>query len=61
MKKIQPKSYKKSKKLICDWTNKKKYLIHRRMLKFYVRHGMVVGKKFMKLIRLNKVNSWENI
>ena len=44
MKKIKPKSYTKSKKLICDWTDKKKYLIHYRMLKFYVRHGMVVEK-----------------
>ena len=34
MKKIIPKSYTKSKKLICDWTDKKKYLIHYRMLKF---------------------------
>ena len=30
--------------MICDWTDKKKYLIHYRMLKFYVRHGMVVNK-----------------
>ena len=30
--------------MICDWTDKKKYLIHYRMLKFYVRHGMVVEK-----------------
>ena len=44
MKKIKPKNYTKSKKLICDWTDKKKYLIHYRMLKFYVRHGMVVDK-----------------
>ena len=44
MKKIKPKIYTKSKKLICDWTDKKKYLIHFRMLKFYVRHGMVVEK-----------------
>ena len=28
MKKIEPKNYTKSKKLICDWTDKKKYLIH---------------------------------
>ena len=34
----------KLKKLICDWTDKKNYLIHYRMLKFYVRHGMVVDK-----------------
>ena len=44
MNKIKPKNYTKSKKLICDWTDKKKYLIHYRMLKFCVRHGMVVEK-----------------
>ena len=44
MKKIKPKNYTKSKKLICDWTDKKKYLIHYRMLKFYVKHGMMVEK-----------------
>ena len=38
------KNYTKTKKLICDGTDKKKYLIHYRMLKFYVRHGMVVEK-----------------
>ena len=31
-------------KLICDWADKKKYLIHYQMLKFYVRHGMSVEK-----------------
>ena len=41
---IKPENYTKSKKLICDWTDKKKYLIHYRMLKFYVRHGMIVEK-----------------
>ena len=44
MNNIKPNSYTKSKKLICDWTDKKKYLLHYRMLKFYVRHGMVVEK-----------------
>ena len=44
MNKIKPMNYTKSKKLICDWTDKKKYLIHYRMLKLYVRHGMVVEK-----------------
>ena len=44
MNKIKPKKYTKPKKLICDWTDKKKYLIHHRMLKFYVRHGMIVVK-----------------
>ena len=42
MKKMQPKNYTKSKNLICDRTDKKIYLIQNRMLKFYVRHGMVV-------------------
>ena len=44
MKQIKPKIYAKSKKLICDWTDKKNYLVHYRMLKFFVRHGMVVDK-----------------
>ena len=44
MKSVKPENYAKSKKLICDWTDKKKYLIHYRMLKFYVKHGMVVEK-----------------
>ena len=44
MKKIQPNNYENSKKLICDWTDKKKYLIHFRMLKFNVRHGIIVEK-----------------
>ena len=44
MNKIKPKNYTKSKKLICDWTDKKKYLVLYRMLKFYVRHGMIVEK-----------------
>ena len=30
--------------LICDWSDKKNYLIHYRMLKLYVRHGMIVDK-----------------
>ena len=41
MKKIKPKKYTEHKKLICDWTDKTKFLIHYRMLKVYVRHGMV--------------------
>ena len=32
------------KKLICDWTNRKNYLFHYRMFKFYVRHGMKIDK-----------------
>ena len=42
MNKIKPKNFTKSKKLICEWTDKKNYLIHYRMLKFYVRHGKIV-------------------
>ena len=38
-KKIKPKNYTKSQMLICDWTDKKKYLIHNRTLIFYVRIG----------------------
>ena len=44
MNSIRPENYAKSRKLVCDWSDKKKYLIHYRMLKFYVRHGMVVEK-----------------
>ena len=44
MKHIKTKSYSISKKLLCDWTDKKNYLVHYRMLKFYGRHGMVVDK-----------------
>ena len=44
MKEIKPDNYVQSSKLICDWSDKKNYLIHYRMLKFYVRHGMIVNK-----------------
>ena len=44
MNKKKPKNYTKAKKLICYWTDKKKYLIHYRMLRFCVRHGTVVEK-----------------
>ena len=44
MENIKPKNYTKAKKLICEWTDKKKNLIHYRMLKFYVRHGMIADK-----------------
>ena len=30
--------------MISDWSDKKNYLVHYRMLKFYVRHGMIVDK-----------------
>ena len=44
MKKIQPKIYVSHSKLICDRTDKKKNLIHYRMLDFFVRHGMIFDK-----------------
>ena len=44
MKTIKPNIYTQTKKLICDWSDNKNYLIHYRMLKFYVRHGMIVDK-----------------
>ena len=30
--------------MICDWSDRKNYFIHYRMLKFHVRHGMIVEK-----------------
>ena len=56
MKSIKPENYTKSKKLICDWTDKKKYLIHYRILKFYVRYGMIVEK--IHEIRSLKQSRW---
>ena len=44
MKTIKPDTHTQTKKLICDWTDKKNYLVHYRMLKFYVRQSMVVEK-----------------
>ena len=44
MKEIKPKTYNQTKKLICDWSDKKKFLIHYRVLNFFVRHGMIVEK-----------------
>ena len=59
MKQIKPKNYAKSKKLICYWTDKKSYLVHYRMLKFYVRHGMVVDK-IHEIISFKQSNWLEN-
>ena len=44
MKEIRTDTYVQSSKLICDWSDKKNYLVHYRMLKFYVRHGLIVDK-----------------
>ena len=44
MKEIKPDNYTSTKKMICDWSDKKNYLVHYRMLKFYIRHGMIIDK-----------------
>ena len=44
MKEIKPETYTQTEKLICDWSDKKNYLVPYRMLKFYVRYGMEVVK-----------------
>ena len=44
MNEIKPDTYTQTSKLICDWSDKKNYLIHYRMLKFYIRQGMIVDK-----------------
>ena len=40
MKTIIPDNYTQNKKLICEWSDKKNSLIHYKMLKFNIRHGM---------------------
>ena len=44
MKTIKAGTHTQTKKLICAWSDKKKYLIHFRMLKLFVRHCMEVDK-----------------
>ena len=44
MKFIKPDNYVQNKKLLLNWTDKKKYLIQYRMLKNYVWNRMVVDK-----------------
>ena len=41
MSKNKPITYSQTKRIICDLSDKKACLINYRMLKFYVRHGMV--------------------
>ena len=44
MKPIKPDTYIQTSKFLCDWSDKKNYLIHYRMLKLYINHGMIVDK-----------------
>ena len=48
-------TYTQTKKIICDWIDKKKYLIRYRIVKLYVRHGMICETILEKIsIRQNK-------
>ena len=38
MKEIIPNTYTQNTKVICDWSDKKNYLVHYRLSKFYIRH-----------------------
>ena len=40
----QPNTYTQTKNLLCDWTDKTNYLIHYRMLNFFVTYGMLDDK-----------------
>ena len=44
MKENKPETYNQTKKLICDWSDMKNYLVQYRLLKCYVRHGLIVEK-----------------
>ena len=44
MKNIKPEKYTKAGNLNCDSTDKKKFSVHYMMLKFNLRHGMIVDK-----------------
>ena len=44
MNSVNQPNYKPTEKLICDLTNKQKYMIHYRMFKFYTKKGMKVTK-----------------
>ena len=46
MNQMKSDTYTESKKLICDWTDKKNYSIFFRLLKFYNRQRMVVDKVY---------------
>ena len=58
MKTIKPDTYTQTKKLICDWSDKKNYLVPYRMLNFYIRYGMV-GYKVHEIISFKQNKSLE--
>ena len=59
MKKIKLHDHTENKKLTCNWTDNMKYLIHYRMLNFYVRHGMVV-EEFHEILSFKQSKWLEN-
>ena len=56
MKEIIPDTYTQTKKFICDWSDKKNFLIQCRMLKFYAGHGMEVEK--VHIVISFKLSKW---
>ena len=49
MKEILADTYTQTRKLICDWSDTKIYLVLYRMVKIFVRHGMVADKILEKI------------
>ena len=60
LKEIKPDTYIQTKKLVCDWSDMENYLIHYRLLNFFVRHGMIVDKVH-KVISFKQSKSLEKI
>ena len=56
MQTIKLDTYAQTKKLICNWSDKKNYLVHYRMLKSKVRHGMIVDK--VHTVISSKQSNW---
>ena len=56
MKEIIPDTYTQTRKMMCYCSDKKNYLVHYRMLHFYVRHGMIVDK--VHTVILFKHSKW---
>ena len=59
-KESKPKIYTQIKKPFCDWTDEKNYLIHYRMLKFYVEHRVIVDK-VREVLSFKQKNGWKDI
>ena len=55
---MKPENYTKARKLICEWTVDKNYSTYYRMLKIYVRHGLIVDK-IHEIISCKQNKCWE--